>query len=119
VTEGEPEARQRDVWFVDLEPIVGREQAGRRPAVVVSVDQIGTGPSGLCVVVPLTTTQRPNPLYIEISPPEGGLRERSWAMPEMVRSLSRRRLVDRWGAVRPSTLEAILARVRLLVRPPL
>lgn len=114
----EPEARQREVWFVDLDPIVGREQAGRRPALVVSVDQIGTGPSGLCIVVPLTTTQRPNPLYIEIAPPEGGVRELCWAMPEMVRSISRRRLVERWETVRPATLEAVLGRIRLLARPP-
>jgi len=112
------EARQREIWFVDLDPIIGREQAGRRPALVVSVDQIGTGPSGPCIVVPLTTTQRPNPLYIEIAPPEGGIRERCWAMPEMVRSISRRRLVERSGAVRPATLEAVIGRIRLLTRPP-
>lgn len=112
-----PSARQRDIWFVDLNPTVGHEQAGRRPALVVSVDQIGTGPSDICIVVPLTTTGRPNPIHIEIAPPEGGVRERSWAMPEMVRSISRRRLVDRWGSVRPATLEAVVGRIRLLTRP--
>jgi mRNA interferase MazF len=81
VSDRTPEARQREIWFVDLNPISGREQAGRRPALVVSVDQLGTGPSDLCIVVPLTTTQRPNPLYVEIAPPEGGVRELSWAMP--------------------------------------
>lgn len=114
----EPEARQRDVWFVDLDPIRGREQAARRPAVVISVDQLGTGPSGLCIVVPLTTTERPNPLYVEIAPPEGGGRVRSWAMPEMVRAISRLHLVERWGSVRPATLDTVAARVRLLTRPP-
>jgi mRNA interferase MazF len=118
VSAAEPAARQGEVWFVDLDPIIGREQAGRRPAVVVSVDQLGAGASGLCIVVPITTTERPNPLYIEIAPPEGGLREHSWAMPEMVRSISRRRLVDRWGTVRAHTLEAVVSRVRLLMRPP-
>lgn len=114
----EPEARQREVWLVDLDPVAGREQAGRRPAVVISVDQLGTGPSGLCIVVPLTTTERPNPLHVEVVPPEGGLRARSWAMPEMVRAISRRRLVERWGTVRPATLEEIVGRVRVLTRPP-
>jgi mRNA interferase MazF len=112
------EARQGEVWFVDLNPVVGREQAGRRPAIVVSVDQLGTGPSGLCIVVPLTTTERPNPLYIELTPPEGGVKERCWAMPEMVRSISRGRLVERWGKVRPGTLHDVVGRVRLLTRPP-
>ena len=112
------EARQGEVWFVDLDPTRGREQAGRRPALVVSVDQLGTGPSELAIVVPLTTTARPNPLYVAIEPPEGGLREASYAMPEMVRAVSRQRLAERWGMARDATLEQVLQRVRLLVRSP-
>ena len=112
------EARQGEVWFVDLDPTRGREQAGRRPALVVSVDQLGTGPSELAIVVPLTTTSRPNPLYVPIDPPEGGVRATSHAMPEMVRAISRERLVERWGMVRDATLEQVLQRARLLVRSP-
>jgi mRNA interferase MazF len=112
------DARQGEVWFVDLDPTRGREQAGRRPAVVVSVDQLGAGPSGLAIVVPLTTTSRPNPLYVAIEPPEGGVRETSHAMPEMVRAVSRQRLVERRGVVRDATLEQVLQRVRLLLRLP-
>jgi mRNA interferase MazF len=110
-------ARQGEVWFVDLDPTRGREQAGRRPAVVVSVDQLGTGPSELAIVVPLTRTERPNPLYVPIEPPEGGVREPSYAMPEMVRAVSRQRLVERWGTLRPATVEQVLQRVHLLLRP--
>jgi mRNA interferase MazF len=113
-----PESRQGEVWFVDLDPARGREQAGRRPALVISVDQLGAGPSELAIVVPLTTTDRPNPLYVALDPPEGGVRERSHAMPEMVRSVWRGRLVERWGAVSTQTLETVLQRVRLLVRVP-
>ncbi|HEY7621840.1 MAG TPA: type II toxin-antitoxin system PemK/MazF family toxin [Solirubrobacteraceae bacterium] len=112
------EARQGEVWFVDLDPTRRRKQAGRRPALVVSVDQLGTGPSGPAIVVPLTMTARPNPLHVAIEPPEGGLRETSHAMPEMVRAVSRQRLVERWGVVRDATLEHVLERVRLLMRSP-
>jgi mRNA interferase MazF len=112
------EARQGEVWFIDLDPTRGREQAGRRPALIVSVDQLGTGPSELAIVVPLTRTERPNPLYVAIEPPEGGVRDASYAMPEMVRAVSRERLVERWGVVRDAILEQVLQRVRLLVRPP-
>jgi mRNA interferase MazF len=112
------EARQGEVWFVDLHPTRGREQAGRRPALVVSVDQLGTGPSELAIVVPLTRTARPNPLYVAIEPPEGGVRDVSYAMPEMVRAVSRQRLVERSGVVRDATLEQVLQRARLLVRSP-
>lgn len=110
------EAAQGEVWLCELDPTRGREQAGRRPALVVSVDQLGTGPSRLAIVVPLTTTPQQNPIRPEIPAEEGGLKKRSWALPDMVRSVDRSRLVERWGRVRPGTLEQIASRVRLLIR---
>lgn len=112
------EARQGEVWFVDLEPTRGREQAGRRPAVVVSVDQLGRGPSELAIVVPLTRTDHGQRLHVEIDPPNGGVRQRSYAMPEMVRSVSRDRLVERRGMLDDATLSEIARRARLLIRDP-
>lgn len=111
-------ARQGEVWFVDLEPTRGREQAGRRPAVAVSVDQLGGGPSGLAIVVPLTSTDHGQRLHVPIDPPNGGVRQRCYAMPEMVRSVSRERLVERWGILDDVTLIEIARRARLLVRDP-
>jgi mRNA interferase MazF len=111
-----PEGRQGEVWFCDLDPIRGREQAGRRPAVVISVDQLGAGASELVIVVPLTRTQRPSPLYVPLDPPDGGLRDQSYAMPEMVRSISRERLVERWGNISAAKLSEIAHRVHLLTR---
>lgn len=110
------EARQGEVWLCQLDPTRGREQAGSRPVAVVSVDQLGTGPSDLAIVVPLTTTWQDNPIRPQLDPPEGGLRERSWALPDMVRSVDRGRLVERWGHLHEETTDSIAARVRLLVR---
>lgn len=118
MSEGEAQARQGEVWFADLEPTKGREQAGRRPVLIISVDQLGTGPSELAIVVPLTATDRPSPLYVPIDPPEASVREPSHAMPEMVRSIWRGRLVERWGRTRPETLDEVISRVRLLTRSP-
>jgi mRNA interferase MazF len=103
---------------VDLDPTRGHEQAGQRPAVVISVDGFSGSVAGLAIVVPLTTTDFGNPLHVAIVPPEGDVRVASWAMPEMVRSISRERLVQRWGTVRPVTLERIIAHVQLLTRLP-
>lgn len=83
---------------------------------MISVDQLGTGPSDLAIVVPITTTPQDNPIRPQIEPPEGGLRERSWGLPDMVRSIDRNRLEERWGSLKPETLEQLAARVRLLVR---
>lgn len=108
--------RQRDVWFAQLELIRGREQGGRRPVIAISVDGLSTGPSELAIVVPTTTVDRGSPVHVRIDPPEGGLREVSFALPEMVRSVSHERLVERWGSVRERTLQAIVQRVHLLTR---
>lgn len=111
-----PESHQGEVWFCDLNPIRGHEQAGSRPAVVISVDQLSAGASELAIVVPLTRTNRPSPLYVAIDPPEGGVRERSYAMPEMVRSISRERLSVRWGTISAQKLATIAHRVHILTR---
>jgi len=108
----------RDVWFADLGAPVGHEQGFQRPALVVSPDQFNHGSAGLVIVVPLTTTARGVPLHVLVEPPEGGLRERSFAMCEQVRSLSRERLVDVWGRARPETLREIVMRLRLLTPAP-
>jgi mRNA interferase MazF len=111
-------ARQGEVWFASLDPVEGHEQAGRRPVLVVSVDQLGTGPSQLAIVVPLTTRDHAQRIHVSLEPPEGGLRDPSWVMPEQVRSIARQRLVERWGQVRPATLDEVIHRVHLLTRSP-
>lgn len=110
------QAGQGEIWLCELDPTRGRERAGRRPVAVISVDQLGIGPSGLAIVVPLTTRAQDNPIRPRIDAPEGGLRERSWALPDMVRSVDRSRLVERWGRLRPQTVDRLAATVRLLVR---
>lgn len=113
------EARQREVWLTDFSPTLGHEQDGKRPAVVISADQFGTGASGMCLVVPCTTSDKhPNPLHVKIQPPEGGQSKTTYAMVDMTRSISRERLISRWGAVRPSTLRDIRLRLLALTYTP-
>lgn len=113
-----PGTKQGEIWDARLEPVVGHEQGGSRPVMIVSVDEISSGPGEMCIVVPLTRTDRGTPLHVRIEPPEGGLRAKSFALPENVRSISRTRLARRRGSVRDSTLEEVLRRVHLLTRVP-
>jgi mRNA interferase MazF len=111
-------ARQGEVWYATLDPVLGREQAGRRPVLIISVDQLGTGPSQLAITVPLTSRDHGQRIHVRIEPPEGGVRSTSHIMPEQVRTISRERLIERWGQVRPQTLEQVIHRVHLLTRAP-
>ena len=105
-----------DVWLVSLNPTRGHEQAGVRPAVLVSIDAFNNGPAGLAVVVPMTTTRRGIPLHVMVEPPEGGVRERSFVKCEDIRSVSTERLIERWGALSARTMAAVEDRLRVLLQ---
>ena len=104
-----------DVWLVDLNPIRGHEQAGRRPALVISVDQFNVGPAGLVILLPITSTLRPIPARIRLKPPEGGLTKESDVICEAIRSVSVDRLVGKWGAVSATTLKRTEEIIKMLL----
>jgi mRNA interferase MazF len=107
--------QQGDVVWADPDPTKGAEQAKARPFVVVSVDQLNRSPLRLSLVVPLTRTDFASPLHLEITPPEGGLRTRSFAMPEQLRTLSHERVTRRMGTLGHAHLAELLRRCRLLL----
>jgi mRNA interferase MazF len=106
---------QGDVVWADPDPARGSEQAKAWPFVVVSVDQLNRSPIGISLAVPLTRTDFSNALHLEIAPPEGGLREKSFAMPEQLRALAHERVTRRLGQLRGATLSELVRRCRLLL----
>ncbi len=108
-------ASRGDLWSVELSPVRGREQAGRRPALVVSVDEFNHGPADLVVVVPLTTKDKGIPFHVGIRPPEGGVDRPSYIKCEDVRSVSKERLVEQLGSVDAGTLAQVEDRLRILL----
>jgi mRNA interferase MazF len=85
---------------------------------VISVDELSSSAGEMCIIVPLTRTDRGTPMHVSIEPPQGGLSAVSFALPENVRSISRVRLARRRGAVTDDTLEQVIRRVHLLTRAP-
>lgn len=104
-----------EVWRVRLDPTIGHEQAGTRPALVISVDQFNRSRAGLVFVVPITTTERAVRSHVPIAEGEGGLLKPSFAKAEDTKSISKERLIHRLGRVRPQTLAAIEDRLRVLL----
>lgn len=104
-----------DLWIVDLNPALGREQAGKRPALVVSVDQFNDSAADLVIALPVTRREKKIRSHVPISAGEGGLRVRSFIKCEDIRSISIRRLERRLGAVSSSTLVAVEDRLRILL----
>ena len=104
-----------EVWTVNLDPAQGHEQAGRRPALVISVDEFNHGPSGLVTVVPITGRDRGIPCHIRVEPREGGLSETSYILSDQTRTISRERLHSWLGVVKPETMARIEDNVRILL----
>lgn len=93
------------VWG-ELDPATGREQGGRRPLVVVSSQDHLDIVTTLVSVVPVTTVDRGWPNHIELDA-AAGLSQRSFAMTEQVRTISRGRVHAVGGSVSGATLRTI------------
>lgn len=91
--------RRGEIWLVDFSDPVGREQAGLRPAVIVSADPLNESPAGVVIVVPVTTSRRGLPSHVEIEPGASGLDAVSYAKCEDVKSVSEERFVARLGII--------------------
>ena len=107
--------RRGEVWLVDFGEPVGREQAGHRPAVVISADGLNESRAGVLMVVPCTTARRDLPSHVEIDPGESGLDEVSYAKCEDLKSISERRLISRVGEVIPEVTFEIGRVLRILL----
>lgn len=97
-----------DVVWADLDPVRGREQAGRRPVVVLSEDVFNER-SGT-VIAAAVTSQEPAagfPLTLEIH--SARLPKRSWVKISQVRTLSASRLSRRLARLEPEEVEQVLA----------
>jgi mRNA interferase MazF len=108
MTEGEAAAQALapgDLVWVRPEIAVGREQAGRRPALVVAGIGYLQTVDTLALVVPITTVDRGWPNHIEVVGAE--LEQRSWAMSEQIRTISRERVVGRAGRANDATLASV------------
>ncbi|MHB8296166.1 MAG: type II toxin-antitoxin system PemK/MazF family toxin [Acidimicrobiales bacterium] len=108
-------ARRGDIWLMRFGEPVGREQAGHRPAVVVSADPLNDSRAGVVIVVPCTTRRREIPSHVEIAPKQCGLDEVSYAKCEDVKSVSEHWLVARLGAVNDEALFAITRALSFLL----
>lgn len=108
-------AARGEVWLVDFGEPTGREQGYRRPAVVISADQLNRSRAELAVVLPVTTTRRGLPSHVEIEPGESGLSNTSYAKAEDIKSVSTRRLMRRLGAVSADRLHRAEHALRLLL----
>jgi len=104
-----------EVWKVDLGDTTGHEQSGIRPCLIISADSFNAGKSGLVIIAPLTGIYKDIPHNIKVFPPEGGVKMVSFIKCEDVRSISKDRLIERWGMVNEETMRIVEDWLRILL----
>jgi len=91
------------VFWADLTPRSGAEQAGRRPVIVVSHDGFNEAPGWRSViVVPLSTSAaqaRRGPTAVPLAPGSTGLKKGGIALCHQVTTFDRAKLTERLGAL--------------------
>lgn len=112
---GRVEPKAGEIWNINFDPQVGREQAGIRPALVISHDRFNRVPNGLHIVVPITGTNRGLAYHVPVTAPEGGLTKDSQIMCEQEKSQSVDRFLDRRGIVSNQTLRRVQSIVAALI----
>ena len=97
-----------EIYRAALDPVVGSEQGGTRPVVVVQ-NNVGNRYSPTVIV--LAVTSRMNkarlPTHIEEPSPIGGLPRDSVILAEQVRTLDKQRLTERLGALPESVMAQV------------
>jgi len=99
--------KQKEIWQVYFDPIVGSEQAGNRPAVVISGDTMNQY-FNVAIVCPITSSIKKYKGHPILKPNQtNGLKNESEIMVFHVRSLSKLRFKKKVGKISDKELEQI------------
>ena len=97
--------KRGDIYFADLNPVIGSEQGGFRPVLIIQND-LGNRFSPTVIALPLTSKTGKAPLrtHVPLVPPQGGVSRPSIILCEQVRTLEKSRLGRYLGTLRPEKL---------------
>ncbi len=90
--------KRGDIYYADLSPVVGSEQGGIRPVLIVQND-VGNKYSPTVIAAAITSQKYKNslPTHIKVNADGCGLAKDSIVLLEQVRTLDKRRLKERMG----------------------
>ena len=96
-----------DIYWADLEPVRGREQAGRRPALVIS-RELFNDRSGTVIALAITSQRQRAGFPLTYALPEKLLPKPSWVKISQIRTLSVERLGRRIGTLNDDEIDRIV-----------
>ncbi|NLU23433.1 MAG: type II toxin-antitoxin system PemK/MazF family toxin [Clostridiales bacterium] len=104
--------KRGDIYYADLSPVIGSEQGGVRPVLIVQNDT-GNRHSPTVIVAAITSQmgKAKLPTHIELAAQSYGLPKDSVILLEQIRTLDKRRLRERMGRVEGEIMEQVDAAI--------
>lgn len=99
--------KRGDVYYADLDPVIGSEQNGHRPIIVLQND-IGNLYSPTTIAAMVTSSQKKKlPTHVHVIDESSGLTDDSIVMLEHIRTIDKQRLGSMIGHISAETMELI------------
>ena len=100
--------RRGDIFYADLSPVIGSEQGGLRPVLIVQND-VGNRYSPTVIAAAITSKMGKTklPTHIDVSAPNVGLAKDSVILLEQIRTLDKQRLKEKMGHLDDATMRVV------------
>ena len=100
--------KRGDIYYADLSPVVGSEQGGMRPVLIVQND-VGNkhSPTVIAAAITSQTGKARLPTHISLTGRDGGLTKDSIVLLEQVRTIDKRRLREHMGHVDENVMNQV------------
>ena len=94
------EVQRGDIFIADLNPVVGSEQGGLRPVVIVQNDRGNRfSPTVICAAMTSRLGKNDLPTHVWVSARDSGLKSDSLVLCEQIRTIEKKRLKGRAGRI--------------------
>ena len=102
------EIKRGDLFYADLSPVIGSEQGGNRPVLIIQND-VGNKYSPTVIIGAITSklTKARIPTHVELSASEYGLPKDSVILLEQVRTIDKMRLKEKIGSLDGKKMQAV------------
>jgi len=92
--------RRGDMFYADLSPVVGSEQGGVRPVLIIQNDMGNKhSPTVIAAAITSQTGKSKLPTHIEIGSKDNGLKSNSIVLAEQIRTIDKSRLKEKIGHI--------------------
>lgn len=115
-----PDCLRGDVFKANLDPVVGSEQAGQRPVVVVSRDALNKNSPivTVCAITHAANKTKIYPSHVRVPAGKAGLTLDSVVICEQIRAISKTRLQDALGKFDRAIMTSIDAALKIALDLP-